>query len=396
MIAVIADDFTGAAEIGGIGIRHGLDVIIETEPLRNHNAGLIIIATDTRSLRADEASKQIVQITEHLLQFNPKLIFKKIDSVLRGNIKQELLAQMKVSGKRRALVIAANPVFKRIIRDGIYYIDDIPLNKTRFSSDPQYPIRSSVVKEILGANERSLFYNLKPDDKLPKTGLIIGDVSGFNDLKKWAIHMDEHTLLAGASGYFNALLDRLQLSHSKKQKPRVPFGDKALFVLGSTFPRDNYFPGNIIADGHYISNMPKEIYFNKNFEPSCLDYWADDIVKGIREYRKVIASIIHSPSNEPDIALRLMENIGGLIKRVVKRIDLQELLIEGGSTTSVVLKYLNIKKLFPIQELDTGVIRMKIEGFPNLCLTTKPGSYFWPDNVGIPPDLQRINNIDYD
>ncbi len=396
MIAAIADDFTGAAEIGGIGLRHGLNVIIETEPIRNRNADLIIIATDTRSLRADEASKQIAQITEHLLQFNPVLIFKKIDSVLRGNIKEELLAQMKVSGKRRALVIAANPVFKRIIRDGIYYIDDIPLNETRFSSDPQYPIRSSAVKEILGANERSLFYNLKPDDKLPKTGLIIGDVSDFDDLKKWAIHMDEHTLLAGASGFFNAILDRMRLSHSKKQKPRVPFGDKALFVLGSTFPRDNHFPGNIKADGHYISNMPKEIYFNKNFDPACLDYWADDIVKGIKENRKVIASIIHSPSNEPDIAFRLMENIGELIKRVVGRIDLNELLIEGGSTTSVVLKYLNIKKLFPIQELDTGVIRMKIEGFPNLCLTTKPGSYYWPDNVGIPQDMQQINDIDYD
>jgi len=208
--------------------------------------------------------------------------------------------------------------------------------------------------------------------------------------------MDEHTLLAGASGFFNAILDRMRLSHSKKQKPRVPFGDKALFVLGSTFPRDNHFPGNIKADGHYISNMPKEIYFNKNFDPACLDYWADDIVKGIKENRKVIASIIHSPSNEPDIAFRLMENIGELIKRVVGRIDLNELLIEGGSTTSVVLKYLNIKKLFPIQELDTGVIRMKIEGFPNLCLTTKPGSYYWPDNVGIPQDMQQINDIDYD
>jgi hypothetical protein len=176
----------------------------------------------------------------------------------------------------------------------------------------------------------------------------------------------------------------------------MPFGDKALFVLGSTFPRDNLFSGNIKADGYYISNMPKEIYFNKNFDSLCLDNWADDIVKGIREQRKVIASIIHSPSNEPGIALRLMENIGELIKRVVEKTELNELLIEGGSTTFVVLKYLNIKKLFPIQELDTGVIRMKIEGFPNLCLTTKPGSYYWPDNVGLPLDIQQINNIDYD
>jgi uncharacterized protein YgbK (DUF1537 family) len=86
MIAVIADDFTGAAEIGGIGLRHGLNVIIETEPIRNRSADLIIIANDTRSLRADEASGQIAQITEHLMQLKPGFIFKKIDSVLRGNI----------------------------------------------------------------------------------------------------------------------------------------------------------------------------------------------------------------------------------------------------------------------------------------------------------------------
>ncbi|UCH14711.1 MAG: four-carbon acid sugar kinase family protein [Bacteroidales bacterium] len=396
MIAVIADDFTGAAEIGGIGLRHGLNVIIETEPIQNRNADLIIIATDTRSLRADMASQQIMQITEHLLQFNPEFIFKKLDSVLRGNIREELISQMKVSGKKRALVIAANPVFNRIIRDGIYYIDNIPLNETRFSSDPHYPIKSSSVREILGTNEKSPLYNLKPDDKLPETGLIIGDVSDFDDLKKWAEHMDDQTLLAGASGFFDALLDRQKFTRSKKQKIPVPIGDKALFVLGSTFPRDNDFLSNIEANGYYLSNMPKEIYFNKNFDPSCLEDWVNDIVKGINEQRKVIASIVHSPSNEPDIAFRLMENIGELIKKVVERIDLNELLIEGGSTTSVVLKYLDIKKLFPIQELDTGVIRMKIDGFPNLCLTTKPGSYFWPDDLGIPPDIQRFNNIAYD
>ena len=53
-------------------------------------------------------------------------------------------------------------------------------------------------------------------------------------------------------------------------------------------------------------------------------------------------------------------------------------------------------EVIPIQELDTGVIRMVIEGAPDFCLTTKPGSYFWPDNVWIPQDIKRFNNIAYD
>jgi len=396
MIAVIADDFTGAAEIGGIGLRHGLDVIIETEPNKNNNADLVIIATDTRSLQANEASEQVTRITKSLLQLNPKFVFKKLDSVLRGNIREELLAQMKVSGKNRAIVVAANPVFKRIIRDGIYYIDDIPLNETCFASDPQYAIRSSSVLEILGANEKSILHNLKPDNELPETGLIIGDVSCFDDLEKWATRIDEKTLVAGASGFFNAILEKQQSCQTKKEKPKIPFGDKALYVLGSTYPKDINLLKKIEANGHYLSNMPKEIYYNKNFDSYHLDQWVDDIVKGINTHRKVIALMIHTRSNEPDISMRIKENIGELIKRVVERIDLNELLIEGGSTTSVVLKYLGIKKLIPIQELDTGVIRMVIEGAPDFCLTTKPGSYFWPDNVWIPQDIERFNNIAYE
>ena len=41
MIVVIADDFTGAAEIGGIGLKYGLKVVIETN-LENHVKSLFI------------------------------------------------------------------------------------------------------------------------------------------------------------------------------------------------------------------------------------------------------------------------------------------------------------------------------------------------------------------
>ena len=95
MIAVIADDFTGAAEIGGIGLRYGLNVVIETEDIQSHNADLLIIATDTRSLSAKEASEHIFQITKELQKLKPQFIFKKIDSALRGNIAEELLAEIR-------------------------------------------------------------------------------------------------------------------------------------------------------------------------------------------------------------------------------------------------------------------------------------------------------------
>ncbi len=379
MISVIADDFTGAAEIGGIGLRHGMDVIIENENVTPISADLVVIASNTRSLDAEKASERITAITERLLKLDSHFIYKKTDSVLRGHVCQELQAQMVSSGKTRAIVIAANPVLKRIIRDGIYYIDDVPLNDTSFATDPEFPVSSSSVREIVG--DHPVFTGLKPRDHLPEMGIIIGDATGLDDLEKWTHQIDRHSIPAGASGFFNELLKKQAHQCSKKSSHPVPFGEKALYVLGSAFPKDDEMLKKIVRSGHYISNMPEEIYFNRHFDQSLLKVWADEITDAVNRYKKVVAAVIHAPSNEPGIAQRIRKHIGRLTQMVTRQIKLNELIIEGGSTTACVLEHLKIKKLMPVQELDTGVIRMKIEEMPDLCLTTKPGSYSWPDMV---------------
>ena len=65
----------------------------------------------------------------------------------------------------------------------------------------------------------------------------------------------------------------------------------------------------------------------------------------------------------------------------MQRVQLDSLFIEGGATTSEILNSLNIEKLYPFKELDLGIIQMKVDEYPNLCITTKPGSYSWPKNI---------------
>jgi D-threonate/D-erythronate kinase len=392
MIAVIADDFTGAAEIGGIGLRHGLNVVIETEVIRNQNADLLVIATDTRSLNEKDAAEHISHITKELQKLKPKFIFKKVDSVLRGNITEEIIAQMEASGKNRAIIIAANPIFKRIIQYGVYYIDNTLLHETFFATDPEYPINSSVVLDIL-KTDKAYLVNLTPYDELPLHGLIIGDVTNCDDLDKWAALTDDTTLVAGASGFFDALLARQSILKPIISPPFIQYGQNSLYVLGSTFPKNSDFIKKLEKSGYTLSNMPREIYIHKHFDPSYLEYWVNDIVQGLNKNHKVVVSIVHPQSDEPEIASRIKNNIGQLIKKVSERIALNELIVEGGSTTYVILKYLNIKKLYPIRELDTGVIRMRIDGQQKLCLTTKPGSYCWPDNFWYPSEMLQTDTI---
>src|SRR5690554_6788053 len=154
MIAVIADDFTGASEIGGIGIRRGYKVVIDTQVVENIQADILIIATDTRSQDFQESRVLIAKITTELMRLQPEFIYKKFDSILRGNVGEELMAQLQASQMRRALLVPANPGLHRTIEDGVYYYHGVPLNESSFSEGALKKPASSNVLELMGETAR--------------------------------------------------------------------------------------------------------------------------------------------------------------------------------------------------------------------------------------------------
>src|SRR3954468_24688510 len=121
MIAVIADDLTGAAELAGLGLRYNLIAEIATEVDPDSTADLLVISADTRSITEEEAVVKIKRINTELLKLHPQLIYKKIDSVLRGHVVPEIRAQMETMQLSRSLIVPANPYLERTIRDGQYY-----------------------------------------------------------------------------------------------------------------------------------------------------------------------------------------------------------------------------------------------------------------------------------
>src|SRR5262249_22263886 len=104
MIVVIADDITGAAELGGIGLRHGLVTEVCTVVGGSVDAaiGLLVVAADTRSKGVEEAVKDMRNITGLVKELGPSWVYKKTDSVLRGHVVDELNVHMEVLGFSRA------------------------------------------------------------------------------------------------------------------------------------------------------------------------------------------------------------------------------------------------------------------------------------------------------
>ena len=127
MVFVLADDFSGAAEIGGIGHRYGLRSEVQLTLDLNTTADLMVLDTNTRSLSEDEAAKIMLDLGIALKKWNtPFYLFKKIDSVMRGHLIPELNALQNCLNFNRILLLPANPGRGRKITRGEYLINGVP------------------------------------------------------------------------------------------------------------------------------------------------------------------------------------------------------------------------------------------------------------------------------
>lgn len=386
MIAVIADDFTGAAEIGGVGLQFGLTVAIETQVSGAGRPDLLIIAADTRSLPEDKACERIEQITTALLQLQPRLIYKKMDSVLRGHVYAELEVQRRLSGKQRVLLVPANPHFNRIIRDGVYYIEEVLLDQTSFANDPEFPHKTSEVCQLIGSDPKRIRC-LNTTEILPTDGFLVGNVCSEADLNSWAKELDMDTVYAGGAGYFQAILERDYTRKFRERCFHQVENESKLFVFGSTFPKANAFVAKLEQAGMIFFNLSENYFYAAENHAQTIEELAQSIANRIQQDRNVVLTTIFAPSTTSAIHPETVrEQVGLLVKAVFQHTRVDNLYIEGGATASQIFQNLNMTRLTPVCELDYGIIQMKVEGFPGMMLVTKPGSYRWPDCIVQQPE----------
>ncbi len=132
------------------------------------------------------------------MQLQPSFIYKKIDSVLRGHVIEEIKVQLQESHLNKALIVAANPSLGRTIKNGEYFINEKKITETGFINDPEFPIKNSFVKEIVGDDDVKV---LKHTDTLPQQGIVIAEAVSTNDIKQWASIIDASWMLAGAGDF---------------------------------------------------------------------------------------------------------------------------------------------------------------------------------------------------
>jgi len=354
MIVIIADDFTGAAELAGISLRYGLSVSVHLDNEIDANADVVIISTDSRSMQKAAAIYCTADAVETVLKFDPSLLYKKIDSVLRGYVIDEAKVQMELSEKNKAFICPANPSLQRTISNGEYFINEKKITETGFVNDPEFPISSAKLTAMVNNETVQV---LKHDDWLPVEGVVIGEAETSEDVKAWAAAIDESWMLVGAGDFYTALLEK---KYKAKPQQKFELQSPHLYVCGTAFEERKQFIKKIDCTAYLPETIDEE--------------WLQQTGSIIKEKGKAVIAI--DESNETALALRA--TMAKAVAAIIERENIKEIFIEGGSTAAAVLEELNIKKLIPVNELSRGVVRMKAG---DLFITVKPGSYQLPEEI---------------
>ncbi len=128
-IVILADDLTGAFDSGIKFKNSGLNTRVLTQPLnfesfQHIHDPVVSINTDTRRLSGEEAENRLYSIVRQISEFGDHLYYKKVDSVLRGNISQELKALSQILDPEFILIVPAFPDNGRRLRKGVLYIEE--------------------------------------------------------------------------------------------------------------------------------------------------------------------------------------------------------------------------------------------------------------------------------
>lgn len=112
---MIADDLTGACDAG---VAFAPAVVVLREGVATQaDTGALIYTTNSRDETPEVAAARVSELVRRLPPHD--ILYKKIDSVLRGNVRAELEAMIEALGLHRTIVCPAFPEQGRTVADGV-------------------------------------------------------------------------------------------------------------------------------------------------------------------------------------------------------------------------------------------------------------------------------------
>lgn len=271
---MIADDFTGACDTGVqlaepgspcpvVIASPGADDTTDSAETAARENSRVVYDTESRHLAAQTAAARVSAVGSAVREEDPDaVIYKKIDSTLRGNVGPELEALMRLFPDRTAVVAPAFPDAGRVTEAGRCLVHGVPVDETEFADDRLAPVSSARVADLFVAGRRVCECAATDAASVVSAAapgsIVVVDAVDDDDLDAVARALASRlssTLLVGSAGLARALGDSL-FGPARGRSPgrRVatvvsPPARAVLAVVGSLSGRSRVQARALVATG---------------------------------------------------------------------------------------------------------------------------------------------------
>jgi len=205
LLGCIADDLTGATDLGVTLAREGLSVIqvngVPPAGLELPQADAVVVALKSRTNPAAEAVAWSLESLAWLQGRGAARIYFKycstFDSTPRGNIGPVADALLEALGARLTIATPAYPRNGRTVYKGNLFVGDVPLAESGMKDHPLTPMRDSNLVRVLAAQTRRNVSLVPVETMEAGIEAIKGALAGREGYLVLDAVRDEHLLAAG-------------------------------------------------------------------------------------------------------------------------------------------------------------------------------------------------------
>jgi len=418
MIYVIADDLTGANDTGVQFAKKGYNTKLlifdkQSTIIIPNNLDVFVMDTETRELESKTARKRLKSILEKIEINKKDIVYKKVDSTLRGNVGVEIEEIMNILKKDICIFSSSLPSQQRITVRGYLIVDQKSLGLSEYSSNnleqgensfipfllkkqTDFPVGQIDLKDVVKGQKTIL----SKINELYQKGnkIIIIDSTNevhLKDIFASSLKLDRPVLFSGSAGLANHFPNINNKNEGLKIKIENNKGP-VIVVAGS---RNSIMEDQV----NYLKNRLnftelkidlEQVFSNKD---RILDNYAAEGIKAIKGNHDLVihTGAIYNEEKLINKKLMLKYNIGfreleieiknflgELTSKIIKNSSSRNLILTGGDVALGACKELDISNLTILDELLPG-IPLAIANYKNynLNIVTKAGGFGKEDTL---------------
>jgi 4-hydroxythreonine-4-phosphate dehydrogenase len=257
-VTIVADDLSGATDSAVACAKRGLNTVVALVDTGGFGAEAVAFDADTRRLTGDAAAAETARFVRAHAKARRGLLFKKVDSTLRGHVGLEIAALLHAlrdlphctSGRRTIAVVApAFPALGRTTLHGRQHLNGVPLENTELWRLEGLTGSASLLNMMGSSDLGSKLVPIETvrhgahairaamTDAADQTDVLVCDAETDQDLAAVAqasLKIGADLIWVGSAGLIGHLLDAVGVSRPRANLPQlVTSAGPLLFVVGS-------------------------------------------------------------------------------------------------------------------------------------------------------------------